>query len=82
MLPACDCSDNERMLRVQAGDLAAFELLIERFQTMLHGLAISMLLRPEDAEEATQDAFLKLRSRNGQTYPVVVPSTGFAVLGQ
>ena len=41
------------MLRVQAGDLAAFELLIERFQTMVHGLAISMLRRPEDAEEAT-----------------------------
>lgn len=52
------------MLRVQAGDLAAFELLIERFQTMVHGLAISMLLRPEDAEEATQDTFLKLRSRS------------------
>lgn len=48
------------MLRVQAGDLEAFEQLIERFQTMVHGLAISMLRRPEDAEEATQDTFLKL----------------------
>ena len=53
------------MLRVQAGDLEAFEQLIERFQTMVHGLAISMLRRPEDAEEATQDTFLKLfRARN------------------
>lgn len=65
MLPVSDRSDNELMLRVQAGDLEAFELLIERFQTMVHGLAISMLRRPEDAEEATQDTFLKLfRARN------------------
>ena len=48
------------MLRVQAGDLEAFELLGRKFQTTVHGLAISMLRRPEDAEEATQDTFLKL----------------------
>jgi RNA polymerase sigma factor (sigma-70 family) len=53
-------SDNELMLRVQAGDLTAFEHLIERFQAMVHGLAVSMLRRAEDAEEATQDTFLKL----------------------
>lgn len=60
MLPSSDRSDNELMLRVQAGDLEAFEQLVRRFQTMVHGLAISMLRRPEDAEEATQDTFLKL----------------------
>lgn len=48
------------MLRVQAGDLGAFEQLVERFQSMVHGLAMSILRRPEDAEEAAQDAFLKL----------------------
>jgi len=48
------------MLRVQAGDLEAFEQLVERFQSMVYGLAISMLRRPEDAEEAAQDTFLKL----------------------
>ncbi|MCU0866797.1 MAG: sigma-70 family RNA polymerase sigma factor [Planctomycetes bacterium] len=52
--------ENELMLRVQAGDLEAFEQLVERFQSMVHGLAMSILRRPEDAEEATQDAFLKL----------------------
>ena len=60
MLPSPDRTDNELMLRVQAGDLEAFEHLVVRFQTMVHGLAISMLRRPEDAEEATQDTFLKL----------------------
>ncbi len=53
-------SDNELMLSVQAGDLGAFEQLVERFQNMVHGMAMSILRRPEDAEEATQDAFLKL----------------------
>ncbi|MFT4839924.1 MAG: RNA polymerase sigma factor (sigma-70 family) [Planctomycetota bacterium] len=60
MMPSPDRSDNELMLRVQAGDLEAFEHLVERFKIMVHGLAISMLRRTEDAEEATQDTFLKL----------------------
>lgn len=48
------------MLRIQAGDLEAFAQLVERFQNMVYGLALSILRRPEDAEEAAQDAFLKL----------------------
>ena len=48
------------MLRVQAGDLQAFEQLIERYQSMVHGLALSILRNAEDAEEASQDAFVKL----------------------
>ncbi|MBL8751116.1 MAG: RNA polymerase sigma factor [Planctomycetes bacterium] len=58
--------DNELMLRVQAGDLDAFSELVARFQDMVHGLAISILRRPEDAEEATQDTFLKLFRARGQ----------------
>ena len=48
------------MLRVQAGDLAAFEQLVERYQTMVYGLALSIVRSPEDAEEAAQDTFVKL----------------------
>lgn len=48
------------MRRVQAGDLEAFAHLVERFQNMVYGLACSILRRREDAEEAAQDAFLKL----------------------
>ncbi|MCR9244089.1 MAG: sigma-70 family RNA polymerase sigma factor [bacterium] len=48
------------MLRVQAGDLEAFAMLVERFQNMVYGLALSILRRREDAEEAAQDTFLKL----------------------
>ena len=48
------------MLRVQSGDLGAFELIVERYQDMVYGLGLSILRSPEDAEEAAQDAFLKL----------------------
>lgn len=48
------------MLRIQAGDLVAFEQLVERYQAMVYGLALSILRSPEDAEEAAQDAFIKL----------------------
>lgn len=52
--------ENELMLRVQAGDLQAFEMLVEHYQNIVYGLALSVLRKPEDAEEAAQDAFLKL----------------------
>ena len=52
--------ENELMLRVQAGDLEAFEQLVGRYQNMVYGLALSILRNPEDAEEAAQDAFVKL----------------------
>jgi len=48
------------MLRIQAGDLDAFSELVERYQDMVHGLALSILRRPEDAEEAAQDTFVKV----------------------
>ncbi|MBM4062296.1 MAG: RNA polymerase sigma factor [Planctomycetes bacterium] len=54
------------MLRIQAGDLEAFAQLVERFQNIVYGLASSMLRRPEDAEEAAQDTFLKLFRARGQ----------------
>ncbi|MCA8975564.1 MAG: sigma-70 family RNA polymerase sigma factor [Planctomycetes bacterium] len=52
--------DNALMLRVQAGDLEAFAQLVARFQNMVYGLTLSILRRREDAEEAAQDAFVKL----------------------
>lgn len=57
------------MLRVQSGDLGAFEQLVERYQDMVYGLALSILRSPEDAEEAAQDAFLKLFRARDQFDP-------------
>ncbi len=57
------------MLRVQSGDLAAFEQLVERYQDMIYGLALSIVRSPEDAEEAAQDAFVKLFHARGHFDP-------------
>ncbi|MBL8723309.1 MAG: sigma-70 family RNA polymerase sigma factor [Planctomycetes bacterium] len=57
------------MLRVQAGDLEAFSQLVQRFQNVVYGLAMTMLRRPEDAEEAAQDTFLKVFRARGSFDP-------------
>lgn len=48
------------MRLVQAGDLRAFEQLVDRYKTVVFNLALSMLRSREDAEEAAQDTFVKL----------------------
>jgi RNA polymerase sigma-70 factor (ECF subfamily) len=61
--------ETQLMLRVQSGDLAAFEQLVERYQDMIYGLALSIVRSPEDAEEAAQDAFVKLFRARDQFDP-------------
>ena len=48
------------MLRVKDGEVDLFELIVDRFKRQVFGVALSMLRSREDAEEAAQDAFLKL----------------------
>ena len=60
-----DRNDHELMHLAKNGDVAAFEVLVERHQGLVYGLCYSMLRSREDAEEAAQDTFLKLfRSRH------------------
>ena len=44
---------------VRKGDLAAFEQLIERYKVSVYSLCFQMLRSREDAEEASQDTFVK-----------------------
>jgi RNA polymerase sigma-70 factor (ECF subfamily) len=46
--------------QAQAGDFAAFEQLVGRFQSRVYGLALRMLGEPHDAEDVTQQTFLSL----------------------
>ena len=58
---AVDALD-ERVLieRAQAGDHAAFESLVQRYDRDVLRLALNILKRPEDARDVYQEAFLKI----------------------
>jgi RNA polymerase sigma-70 factor (ECF subfamily) len=53
-----DVDDVALARRVAAGDAAAFELLMRRYNQRLYRLARSMLRDAADAEDALQDAYL------------------------
>ncbi len=46
--------------RAQAGDRAAFEALVHRYDRDVLRLALNLLRRPEDARDVYQEAFLKV----------------------
>jgi RNA polymerase sigma-70 factor, ECF subfamily len=50
--------DSELVRRFQAGADQAFEVLMARHERRVYNLAFRMLGNPEDARDATQDAFL------------------------
>lgn len=51
-------SDGELVSRFQGGEEGAFVILMERHERRVYNLAYRMLGGPEDAHDATQDAFL------------------------
>ena len=53
-----DQSDEELIRRYLSGDRSAFGHLVERHQQRVYNLTYRMLGRPEDASDATQDAFV------------------------
>jgi RNA polymerase sigma-70 factor (ECF subfamily) len=52
--------DLDLLRQARAGDFAAFERLVGRFQGRVYGLAHRMLGEPHDAEDVTQQTFLSL----------------------
>jgi RNA polymerase sigma-70 factor, ECF subfamily len=55
-------NSNERtlVLEAQAGNRAAFEELVHRYDRDVLRLALNLMKRPEDARDVYQDAFLKV----------------------
>ena len=47
------------LARCRAGDTRAFEVLVQRYQDRAYGLALRLLRSAPDAEEVTQDAFVR-----------------------
>ncbi len=53
-----EASDAELVRRAKAGELAAFEELVNRHQRQIYTLALRILRHQQDAEDVTQQAFL------------------------
>jgi RNA polymerase sigma-70 factor (ECF subfamily) len=54
------------MQRAQAGEFAAFEVLVGRLQPRVYGLALRILGETHDAEDVTQQTFLSLIEHLGE----------------
>lgn len=52
-------ADLEIVRRVQAGDVAAFDRLIEKYRERVFGIIYNMTSNREDAADLSQDAFIK-----------------------
>ena len=52
-------TDEEWVQRAQAGELEAFEALTLRYEQRVYGLALHILRHEQDAEDVTQETFLR-----------------------
>jgi RNA polymerase sigma-70 factor, ECF subfamily len=55
-----NASDLELVRRIKRGDEQGFRDMVDLYNARVYSLAYGVLRNPEDAEEATQDAFLTL----------------------
>lgn len=55
-----ELEDHRLISALQAGDGAAYEQLIERFQTPVYNLAYRLLNDPSDASDVSQEVFIKI----------------------
>ena len=51
--------DNEIINDIKAGNVAAYNVLVNRYKNMVFTLAYNIILNREDAEELSQDVFVK-----------------------
>ena len=58
-------TDLELVSRIKAGDEEAFAQMVRRYHARIYSLSYGVLRNAEDAEEATQDAFLTLYRKIG-----------------
>ena len=60
-----NASDLELVRRIKRGDEQGFREMVDRYHARVYSLAYGVLRNTEDAEEATQDAFLTLYRKIG-----------------
>ncbi|MFN3202979.1 MAG: sigma-70 family RNA polymerase sigma factor [Bradymonadia bacterium] len=61
-----ETSDQELVQRCKEGDRQAYKQLVERYQRRVFAIAMGVLKHPEDAMDATQEAFVKVYRKIGQ----------------
>ncbi len=61
-----EASDEELARQTQAGSLAAFEQLVERYERRVHAFVFQFCRHATDASEITQDTFVKAFQRLAQ----------------
>jgi RNA polymerase sigma-70 factor, ECF subfamily len=71
-------SDEDLMLATGRGDVDAFEQLVRRHQTFAWAVAYRYVGNREDAEDLTQDAFLRLLSAASRYRPTAAFRTYFS----
>ncbi|HEX9640278.1 MAG TPA: sigma-70 family RNA polymerase sigma factor [Candidatus Krumholzibacteria bacterium] len=54
-----EMSDEELMLRVQAGEKSCYDILVTRYKVRLYNYLLRMVSDPDVAEEIAQDAFVR-----------------------
>jgi RNA polymerase sigma-70 factor (ECF subfamily) len=58
-VPAPNTDDEDLVLKAQQGDIHAFDELVERYHAKIYGLTYNMTSNREDAEDLTQEIFVK-----------------------
>jgi len=64
-----DASDDRLMMRFKDGDVRAFEVLYDRYESQLFGLCRRLLPSWDEAEDVLQDAFVKVIDRRDAFEP-------------
>lgn len=59
-------SDRDLVAAAQLGDVRAYGVLVERYQRRIHRLAAHMLKSPADADDVTQDTFVRAYNALGR----------------
>jgi RNA polymerase sigma-70 factor (ECF subfamily) len=70
-----DTTDEELMLRVQQGDSACFDVLVERYKTRLFNYLFRLVSDRDEAEEIAQEAFVKAYIHAGKYKTIAKFST-------
>lgn len=63
---ATSSADTRAVLAARAGDANAFGELVQRYQKRLFNLSLMVVRNPENAEEITQDAFIRAYTKLAQ----------------